>query len=150
MRFFFTALILLLHSSIFAQADSTREVKTTPFTLTHEQIEQLPATGFSELVNGAFAFVYGAPLVMKDFSFEVDGFSLVSPDALNLSQIESIRFYPLGTDRSKGSLLKKGVFVITTRKSSASNGKGWTFYSKNGIVTADNQIGPVKLQNGTT
>lgn len=123
MRQIFVSLGLLLATVTFSQElpDSTHAKKITNtgtyqpvLTLTKTQIERLPAASFMELVNGAFSFVFGDPLLVKDFTFLIDGFVTIDPNVINLSQIQLIQFYPAGIPATSGNLTRKGTFVITT------------------------------------
>lgn len=131
-------LIILLMSTVFsfAQTDTLSQDNNWPgesaITLTSQQIERLPATNLMEVLNTAFAYTGGNPLVARDYVFVVNGFVTVNPNSVNLSQIESIRFYPGNTPLTRGSLAAKGSFVITTTAADA----GFSFTSKNGITTA--------------
>ena len=136
MRFFF-ALLFLSANSVFCQTDSTK--KTIEFkqykpliVLSKSQIEKFPASNFMEIVNGMFPFVYGDPLYVSDYSFVVDGFVTINPNAISISQIDKIEFYPQGNELAKGMLIKKGVFVIHTIQTEEKN--RLSFDTKTGIV----------------
>src|SRR4029079_4742956 len=130
---------LLFAVTLSAQNDSSFNslifpTYTSTNTLTRSDIERLPALNFLELVQGAFPFVANESIIESDYSFIVDGFSLVKPNAINISQIESIRFYPAGTNCTRGSLTKKGTFVIETRPAK----NGFSFSPKTELISPTN------------
>lgn len=138
------ALLLLIFPfffvTAFAQTDSTETFDSATYTslisLSRTDIERLPATGFMELVQGAFPFVGSVSTVEEDYAFVTEGFVAINPNAINLSQIESIRFYPAGTALTRGSLGKKGTFVIRVRPGK----NGFDFSTKTGLLlTTDNR-----------
>lgn len=143
MRTIILAIFLLFASILFAQNDSAfnssiASTYTSINTLTRADVERLPALSFMELVQGAFPFVANESAIEEEYSFIVNGFLLINPNAINISQIESITFFPAGTNLTTGSSFKKGTFVITTRP--GRNGLG--FSTKSGLVLANNILGP--------
>ncbi len=134
----------------FSQTDSAKAVygasPASILSLTKAEIERLPATSFMSLVQGAFPFVGNVSVVEEDYSFLVDGFVAVNPNAINLSQIESIHFYPAGTALTRGSLARRGTFVISLRPQKS----GADLSTKTGILSApDGRMGNNTLQYGT-
>lgn len=121
-----------------AQTDSASKLSITPTytsiqTLTRSDIERLPVNSFLELVQGAFPFISDKSVIEGDYSFVVNGFVLINPNAINVSQIESISFYAVGTDITRGSMAKKGTFVISTRAPK----NGLNFSTKTDLLLPD-------------
>lgn len=119
MRVLSFALCLFCTSLSFAQTDSSQKAvasftQSNVINLTRADIERLPVANFLDLVAGAFPFL-GTEGLEEDFAYVVNGFVLVNPNVINLSQIESISFYPGGTPFTRGSFAKKGTFVISTK-----------------------------------
>lgn len=142
MRILSLCACIVLATSLAAQTDSSFKVSIVPTysgvnTLTRTDIERLPALNFLELVQGAFPFVANESQIEEEYSFIVNGFVLINPNAIAISQIESISFFPAGTNITRGSSFKKGTFVITTRPQK----KGLEFSTKTGLVLA-NKITP--------
>jgi hypothetical protein len=116
--FIFVCLVITITSA--AQTDSSFRSSIAPTytsiqTLTSSDIEHLPVFSFMQLVQGAFPFVGNESSVEEEYSFVVNGFILTNPNAINVSQIETISFIPVGTNFTRGSLTKKGTFIIITR-----------------------------------
>ena len=135
MRVFILWVSLLFAITLSAQTDSAFQSSIAPTytsvqTLTRSDIERLPVFSFMQLVQGAFPFIGNESTVEEEYSFVVNGFVLTNPNAINLSQIESISFIPVGTNLTRGSLTKKGTFIINTRPGkngfSFSTHTGWT------------------------
>jgi hypothetical protein len=139
---------------VFSQTDSAdillrAATYTSIASLNRGEIERLPATKFMELVQGAFPFIGNASTVEEEYSFVVNGFITINPNAINLSQIQSIQFYPAGRDLTRGSLGKKGTFVISTQPQKS----GFSFSTKTGLLLAGDQNQPTALlryNNGFT
>jgi hypothetical protein len=135
----------------YSQTDSLQNVikaatHTSILSLTKADIERLPATGFMALVQGAFPFVGNVSVVEEDYSFLVDGFVAVNPNAINLSQIESIHFYPAGTVLTRGSLARRGTFVIRMQPEKS----GADVSTKTGLLMgANSRTATNRLQYGT-
>jgi hypothetical protein len=132
------ATVLVLVSGIaFGQTDSVKAEEINPgykplLTLTHDDIRRLPVSNFMELVNTAFPMLTGNPPEVKDYSFFVNGFISVNPNAINIAQIGRIDFYPNGSFESQGSLSKNGSFVITLLQTEVKNAFG--FSTRSGMV----------------
>lgn len=107
--------VMRLSAQTDSSIHSSLPTYTSVHTLTRADIERLPASSFLELVQGAFPFVGSESPIEDEYSFVVNGFVLIHPNAINISQVESIRFFPVGTDLTRGSSTKKGTFVVTTR-----------------------------------
>lgn len=139
MRVSILCLSLLFATVLSAQTDSVFQSSIAPtftsiHTLTRSQIERLPAVNFLELVQGAFSFMANESQFEEEYFFIVNGFVLVNPNAINISQIESISFFPAGTNLTGGSSFKKGTFVITARPEK----NGLSLSTKSGLVLANN------------
>jgi hypothetical protein len=106
------------------------------FRLTAKEIESLHFTSIMEVINGAFPFVFADPPVAKDYNFIFDGNILVNPNAINISQIATIEYFPVAFDLAGGSLSAKGTFVITS-KNAASPGYGLIVRSQGGVIKPD-------------
>lgn len=133
--------LLLMATQLFAQKDSSKTQIASPndkiYSLSRADIERLPATSFLELVQGAFPFVTYADVYQEDFAFMVNGFVTVDPSAISISQIETITFLPQGTQLTRGSMAKKGTFVVTTRKAN-----GITLTANNGALLRNRTTQP--------
>lgn len=119
MKLIFVFAGVLLSSLAFSQTDTTLKsefsyTQSSITTLTRTDIERLQATSFMDLVAGAFPFL-GAEALEEEFSFVVNGFITTNPNVVNLSQLESIQFYPSGIHQTRGNLAKRGTFVINTK-----------------------------------
>lgn len=139
MRVSILCVSLLFATALSAQTDSAFQSSIAPTytsiqTLTRSDIERLPAFNFLELVQGAFSFIANESQFEEEYSFVVNGFVLINPNAINISQIESISFFPAGTNLTGGSSFKKGTFVITARPEK----NGLSFSTKSGLILANN------------
>lgn len=148
MRFTLLALLLFVAAHSFAQTDSVETrfataTQSTVITLTRAELQRLPATGFLELVAGAFPFL-GTEGIEEDFTYVVNGFVLINPNAINLSQLESISFYPGGTPLTGGTLAKRGTFLISTRPVA----NRFSVSSKTGLWSATNDELPSFRRSG--
>jgi hypothetical protein len=135
MRISFAIICLVFGSQVFAQIDTSKTDNYAPTysgiaVLSKSDIERLPAINFMELLQGAFPFISNESLIEEDYSFIVNGFVLINPNAINISQIEKISFYPTGTLLTRGSFNRKGTFVIDTRPEK----KAISFSTKSGIL----------------
>lgn len=117
----FALLTALLFASLlcFAQTDSTETrfataTQATVITLSRADLERLPAASFLEVVAGAFPFL-GIENIEEEFTYVVNGFVQINPNAINLSQLESISFYPGGSPLTGATLGKRGTFIISTK-----------------------------------
>jgi hypothetical protein len=106
------------------------------FKLTAKEIQNLHVTSIMELVNGAFPFVFADAPLSADYNFIYDGHLLINVNAINISQIASIEYYPVSFDIAGGSLSAKGTFVITS-KNAATPGYGLIVRSQGGIIKPD-------------
>lgn len=106
------------------------------FKLTAKEIENLHVTSIMELLNGAFPFVFADPPVAVEYNFIYDGHLLVNANAINISQIAYIEYYPVAFDIAGGSLSAKGTFVITS-ENTATPGYGLIVRSQGGIIKPD-------------
>jgi len=118
-KYLFIAIAVAFAGVVYAQNDSMQKPSHTYHPLIHltkSQIQRYPAADFMELVYQAFSFVSGDPVRSRDFTFVVDGNVTIDPDAISIDQIESITFYPGGTQLSRTSLTRNGTFIISTKR----------------------------------
>jgi hypothetical protein len=148
MRFVFMFISLIAAGHLIAQSDSSGQqpltsVYTNVHTLKRSDIERLPFIQFMELVQHAFPFIGNESMVEEEYAFVVNGFLQINPNSINISQIESISFYPAGTLLTRGSSQKKGTFVIATRPDK----NGFSLSTKTGLFIGndDVQAGPTAV-----
>lgn len=146
MKFALSLPLLFSAALSFAQTDSVETrfataTQSTAITLTHAELQRLPATGFFELVAGAFPFL-GTEGLEEEFTYVVNGFIQINPQTNNLSQLESVSFYPGGTPLTGGTLGKRGTFIISTRPTQ----NRFSVSSKTGLWSVkDNRLPSVTL-----
>ncbi len=86
------------------------------FRLTEKDLAHLPFVSIMEVLNARFPFVFADPPSTSMYTFLVDGHLVLNPNAINISQIESVEFYPVSLDAGSGSLSSRGTFVIATKR----------------------------------
>jgi hypothetical protein len=106
------------------------------FRITAKEMENLHFTSIMEVINGAFPFVFADPPVAADYNFLYDGHLLVNPNAINISQIAYIEYYPVAFNIAGGSLSAKGTFVIKS-KNTETPGYGLVLRSQGGVIKPD-------------
>jgi hypothetical protein len=141
---------LAMHTAVNANTDSIpinsfalKQSYRPVFRLTAKDIAHLPFTNIMELLNGRFPFVFLDPPSTLDYNFLVDGHLLLNPDAVNVSQIASIEFYPIAFTVGNGLLSRKGTFVIITKNNTSA--ESWSFRSQAGVVFPTDRSFPVFL-----
>jgi len=98
--------------------DSVPAQAKPAWTITATEIAHLPFTSIMEVLNGAVPFVFGDPIRTMEYNFIVDGMILANLNAINVSQIELIEYYPVAFTLQNGvRSARGGTFVITTKKS---------------------------------
>lgn len=102
------------------------------FRITADQIAHLPFTNITEVLNGMFPYVFGDPLNASDYNFLVDGRLVLNPNAVNVSQIAAIEFYPVYFGIGNGSLSGKGTFIIHIKHRLDRN--GFRIRSQAGVI----------------
>lgn len=102
------------------------------FTLTQDQLAHLPFRNIMEVLNGMFPFVFGDAPNAYHYNFLVNGKLLFNPNAINISQISSIEFYPVYFGAGNASLAGRGTFIITTTTGTAPN--GFSIRSQTGLI----------------
>jgi hypothetical protein len=110
------------------------------FRLTAKDIAHLPVVSIMELLNGRFPFVFADPPSASMYTFLVDGHLVINPNAINISQIALIEFYPVSLDAGSGSLACQGTFVITT-KQAKEGGAEFIVRSQTGLLIPDKSAG---------
>lgn len=85
------------------------------FRLTAKDIERLPFTNIIEVINARFPFVFSDPPSSSLYTFIIDGYVALNVNAINVSQIALIEFYPVSFDAASGTLTSRGTFVVTTK-----------------------------------
>ncbi|HEY0677184.1 MAG TPA: hypothetical protein VGD17_02815 [Chitinophagaceae bacterium] len=103
------------------------------FSLSAGDIEHLPFTNIMEVLNAMFPFVFSDAPNNTGYTFIVDGRILVNPNAINVSQIAVIDFYPVSFDLNNGYRSGRGTFVITTKLATGSS-KGLVIRSQAGLL----------------
>lgn len=105
------------------------------FRLTAKDIERLPFTNIMEVINGRFPFVFADPPSASAYTWLVDGYVALNVNAINVSQIALIEFYPVSFDAGSGSLSSRGTFVISTKASKPGVAPaGFVVRSQGGVI----------------
>jgi hypothetical protein len=102
------------------------------FRITADQIAHFPFTNITEVLNGMFPYVFGDPLNASDYNFLVDGKLTLNPNAVNVSQVAAIEFYPVYFGIGNGSLSGKGTFIIHIKHRPEQN--GFSIRSQAGVL----------------
>ena len=111
------------------------------FRLTAKDLAHLPVINLVEFLNGRFPFAFADAPATSMYAFLVDGYVALNPNAINITQIELIEFYPVSFDATNSSLSARGTFVITTKRGK-NDSEGFTIRSQTGALIGTDKAVP--------
>ena len=116
-----------------------KQIYKPVFRLTAKDIAHLPFVSIMEVINGRFPFAFADAPSAAMYTFIVNGHLVINPNAIDVSQIALIEFYPVSFDAGSGSLSSHGTIVITTKKGATGTSR-LSIRSQTGILFPTDKI----------